>query len=139
MPQGSRPVAAAGGTAIRSDLAGRGKPDVALDVTREEEPRLYNIVENLTIKEAPRLVFLVQLLAIQVARLTTVARICEEERITALEAQLAGQPLNLNRPFGNGRSGGPRNDPSCVVFQAPGASQGFAFRDAWGRARRCRR
>jgi NAD(P)-dependent dehydrogenase (short-subunit alcohol dehydrogenase family) len=30
-------IEAAGGTAIRSDLAGRGKPDVTLDVTREED------------------------------------------------------------------------------------------------------
>ena len=30
-------IEAAGGTAIRSDLAGRGKPEVALDVTREED------------------------------------------------------------------------------------------------------
>src|SRR5678815_4192076 len=30
-------IEAAGGTAIRSDLAGRGKPDIALDVTREED------------------------------------------------------------------------------------------------------
>ena len=30
-------IEAAGGTAIRSDLAGRAKPDVALDVTREED------------------------------------------------------------------------------------------------------
>jgi NAD(P)-dependent dehydrogenase (short-subunit alcohol dehydrogenase family) len=32
-----RAIEAAGGTAIRSDLAARGKVDIALDVTREEE------------------------------------------------------------------------------------------------------
>ena len=30
-------IEAAGGTAIRSDLAARGKVDIALDVTREED------------------------------------------------------------------------------------------------------
>jgi len=30
-------IEAAGGTAIRSDLASRGKVDIALDVTREED------------------------------------------------------------------------------------------------------